>query len=61
MFGSDYPTLAGTGIRGYLHVMDQAEAHAVALEHLLAGNSSLPTLNLGSSRGLSVLEVVEGF
>ncbi|MEY3930436.1 MAG: UDP-glucose 4-epimerase GalE [Cyanobacteriota bacterium] len=61
VFGSDYPTPDGTGIRDYLHVMDLAEAHAVALEHLLAGDSSLPTLNLGTGRGLSVLEVVEGF
>lgn len=61
IFGNDYPTPDGTGIRDYLHVMDLAEAHAVALEHLLTGSSSLPTLNLGTGRGLSVLEVVEGF
>jgi len=61
IFGNDYPTPDGTGIRDYLHVMDLAEAHAVALQHLLAGSSSLPTLNLGTGRGLSVLEVVEGF
>ena len=61
VFGDDYPTPDGTGIRDYLHVMDLAEAHAVALEHLLAGDGCLPTLNLGTGRGLSVLEVVKGF
>jgi UDP-glucose 4-epimerase len=61
IFGNDYPTPDGTGIRDYLHVMDLAEAHALALKQLLQGNSSLPTLNLGTGRGLSVLEVVEGF
>jgi UDP-glucose 4-epimerase len=61
IFGNDYPTPDGTGIRDYLHVMDLAEAHALALERLLAGNASLPTLNVGTGRGLSVLEVVVAF
>jgi UDP-glucose 4-epimerase len=61
IFGNDYPTPDGTGIRDYLHVMDLAEAHALALERLLDGNASLPTLNLGTGRGLSVLEVVRAF
>ena len=61
IFGTDYPTPDGTGIRDYLHVMDLAEAHALALEQLLNGQGSLPTLNLGTGRGLSVLEVVQGF
>jgi UDP-glucose 4-epimerase len=61
IFGNDYPTRDGTGIRDYLHVMDLAEAHALALERLLAGNVSLPTLNVGTGRGQSVLEVVQAF
>ena len=61
IFGNDYPTPDGTGIRDYLHVMDLAEAHALALERLLAGNVSLPTLNVGTGRGQSVLEVVKAF
>ena len=62
VFGQDYPTPDGTGIRDYLHVMDLAEAHSVALTHLF--HQSVPrllTLNIGTGRGLSVLEVVRGF
>jgi len=61
IFGNDYPTPDGTGIRDYLHVMDLAEAHALALNKLLTQAGSLPTLNLGTGRGLSVLEVLRGF
>ena len=62
VFGDDYPTPDGTGIRDYLHVMDLAEAHAKALVQLMAepGPTSL-TLNLGTGQGLSVLDVVHGF
>ena len=62
IFGQDYPTPDGTGIRDYLHVMDLAEAHGRALEHLLQQpNPYSLTLNIGTGRGLSVLEVVQGF
>ena len=62
IFGQDYPTPDGTGIRDYLHVMDLAEAHGRALEHLLQQpNPYSLTLNIGTGRGLSVLEVVKGF
>ena len=62
VFGSDYPTPDGTGIRDYLHVMDLAEAHVKTVEHLLeAENSTAITLNLGTGQGLSVLAVVKGF
>ena len=62
IFGNDYPTPDGTGIRDYLHVMDLAEAHGMTLDHLLkqAGPTTL-TLNIGTGHGLSVLEVVHGF
>lgn len=62
IFGDDYPTPDGTGIRDYLHVMDLAEAHGITLNHLLQqqGPKAL-TLNIGTGRGLSVLEVVHGF
>ena len=62
VFGQDYPTPDGTGIRDYLHVMDLAEAHGVTLGYLL--NQPAPchcTLNIGTGRGLSVLDVVRGF
>jgi UDP-glucose 4-epimerase len=62
VFGQDYPTPDGTGIRDYLHVMDLAEAHGMALDHLFKRQASEPlTLNIGTGRGLSVLDVVHGF
>ncbi|MBM5799432.1 MAG: UDP-glucose 4-epimerase GalE [Cyanobacteria bacterium K_DeepCast_35m_m2_023] len=61
IFGNDWPTPDGTGIRDYLHVMDLAEAHQLAIEALLQHQRSLPVLNLGTGRGLSVLEIVAAF
>ncbi|WP_413744833.1 UDP-glucose 4-epimerase GalE [Synechococcus sp. MIT S9451] len=62
VFGDDYLTDDGTGIRDYLHVMDLAEAHAAALDHMLQSRAPLNlTLNLGTGKGLSVMNVVHGF
>ena len=62
IFGNDYPTHDGTGIRDYIHVMDLAEAHTVTLDHLLKQPApSILTLNIGTGTGLSVLDVVNGF
>ena len=62
IFGQDYPTPDGTGIRDYLHVMDLAEAHGKALNHLFERQTNDPlTLNIGTGRALSVLEMVRGF
>ena len=62
IFGDDYPTSDGTGIRDYLHVMDLAEAHASAVNYLLQVKAPTNlTLNLGTGKGLSVLDVVSGF
>jgi UDP-glucose 4-epimerase len=58
--GDDYPTPDGTGVRDYVHVMDLAEAHVAALEHLRVPGASL-TLNLGSGAGASVMEVLRAF
>jgi UDP-glucose 4-epimerase len=58
VFGTDYPTSDGTGIRDYIHVTDLARAHSDALRHLRAGGGSL-TLNCGYGHGFSVLEVIE--
>jgi len=57
IFGDDYPTPDGTAVRDYVHVMDLASAHVLALEHLGRGGESL-RLNLGTGRGHSVREVV---
>jgi UDP-glucose 4-epimerase len=58
IFGNDYPTVDGTGVRDYIHVMDLAEGHVAALEKLTAG---VHVYNLGTGRGTSVLELVETF
>ena len=57
VYGADYPTPDGTCIRDYTHVVDLAEAHVKALQHLLAGNPSF-TVNLGTGQGSSVKEVI---
>ena len=57
VFGRDYPTRDGTGERDYIHVVDLAEGHAKALDHLDAGKPSL-TCNLGTGKGSTVLEVL---
>ena len=60
VFGNDYATPDGTGVRDYIHVMDLAEGHVAALRHLLDRPGSL-TVNLGTGRGCSVLEVVAAY
>ncbi|WP_216913575.1 MULTISPECIES: UDP-glucose 4-epimerase GalE [unclassified Synechococcus] len=61
VFGGDWPTPDGTGVRDYLHVMDLAEGHGRALEVLQAEPPQLLTLNLGSGCGHSVLDLVRSF
>ena len=61
VFGGDWPTPDGSGIRDYIHVMDLAEGHRAALDVVLAEPPQLLTLNLGSGQGHSVLEVVAAF
>jgi UDP-glucose 4-epimerase len=60
VFGNDYDTPDGTGVRDYIHVMDLAEAHALALEHILENDAAL-TVNLGTGTGISVLDMVHAF
>lgn len=60
VFGGDWPTVDGTGVRDYIHVMDLAQAHVHALEALDGVQGHLP-LNLGVGRGVSVLELVRAF
>jgi UDP-glucose 4-epimerase len=60
VFGTDYPTPDGTGVRDYIHVQDLAEGHVAALQALLEKGKSF-TVNLGTGRGNSVLEVVSAF
>ncbi|HIE91017.1 MAG: UDP-glucose 4-epimerase GalE [Methylophilaceae bacterium] len=60
VFGNDYPTVDGTGVRDYIHVVDLALGHVAALNKLMQGTGIL-TLNLGAGRGHSVLELVQAF
>ena len=60
VFGNDYPTPDGTGVRDYIHVMDLAEGHLRALEALQT-RTSAHVWNLGTGRGYSVLEMVRAF
>lgn len=57
IFGTDYPTEDGTCIRDYIHVLDLAQAHILALDYLVNGGTS-ETFNLGSSAGFSVREII---
>jgi UDP-glucose 4-epimerase len=60
VFGGDYPTPDGTGIRDYIHVQDLADGHVAAIQTLLAGATSF-TVNLGTGYGYSVLDVIRAF
>jgi UDP-glucose 4-epimerase len=59
VYGSDYDTPDGTGVRDYIHVSDLAAAHLAALERLIAAPDESLTLNCGYGRGFSVLEVLD--
>lgn len=63
VFGDDYPTSDGTCIRDYIHVVDLAKAHVVALQRLLEGKnvSNYEVFNVGTGTGSSVLEVIQSF
>lgn len=69
VFGADYPTPDGTGVRDYIHVVDLAEGHLKALERLARGTAAetgeasgnLVTVNLGTGRGYSVLDMLRAF
>ncbi|MGI6066483.1 MAG: UDP-glucose 4-epimerase GalE [Bacillota bacterium] len=58
VFGNDYPTVDGTGVRDYIHVMDLAEGHVAALDKLTAG---VHIYNLGTGQGTSVLQLLQAF
>ncbi len=60
VFGADYPTPDGTGVRDYIHVVDLAQGHLKALERLTS-SPGVVTYNLGTGRGYSVLEMVRAF
>lgn len=59
VFGNDYPTPDGTGVRDYIHVVDLAKGHVAAIEHI--SNSGVYTYNLGTGKGYSVLDIIHAF
>lgn len=63
VYGNDYPTPDGTAVRDYIHVVDLAKAHVIALQRLLNNKNVSPveTFNLGTGTGSSVLEVIQAF
>lgn len=60
VFGDDYPTVDGTGVRDYIHVVDLAKGHVKAIEKIL-GETGVDAYNLGTGNGYSVLQVVKAF
>jgi UDP-glucose 4-epimerase len=63
VFGDDYDTKDGTAVRDYIHVMDLADAHVLALEHLMgqSGQSYFEAFNLGTGKGYTVMEIIQNF
>jgi len=61
IFGNDWPTIDGTGIRDYIHVLDLSEGHKAALEYLLKNPPQSINCNLGTGIGTSVLELINAF
>jgi UDP-glucose 4-epimerase len=60
VYGNDYPTIDGTGVRDYIHVMDLAEGHLAALAHV-QNHQGWDVFNLGTGRGVSVLEMISSY
>lgn len=63
VFGNDYPTSDGTCVRDYIHVVDLAKAHVIALERLISqkNKNNYETFNVGTGKGSTVLEVIQSF
>ncbi|MBR6688966.1 MAG: UDP-glucose 4-epimerase GalE [Clostridia bacterium] len=61
IYGNDYPTHDGTGVRDYIHVVDLAKGHLKALDRLAKDDTGVFIYNLGSGRGYSVLDIVQAF
>lgn len=61
IFGDDYDTADGTGVRDYIHVMDLAEGHVAALDRLAGPGPGFEVFNLGTGRGVSVREMIAAF
>ena len=60
IFGNDYDTPDGTGVRDYIHISDLADGHLAALDYITR-NSGVDAVNLGTGRGYSIMEMVDAF
>jgi UDP-glucose 4-epimerase len=60
VYGGDYPTVDGTGVRDYIHVMDLAQGHVLSVSRLFNSGASF-TVNLGTGRGYSVLDIIHAY
>jgi UDP-glucose 4-epimerase len=61
IFGNDYNTIDGTCVRDYIHVVDLAKAHVMAVNHILNNTKIKTAYNLGVGKGVSVQEVIDSF
>ena len=61
IFGNDWPTKDGTGVRDYIHIIDIAEGHLNALDYLTKNDPQIKNINLGTGKGTSVLELIKTF
>src|SRR5690606_20648611 len=61
VFGNDYDTVDGTGVRDYIHVVDLAKGHVKALDKIYDSNPGVEVYNMGTGNGYSVLEVIKAF
>lgn len=61
IFGDDYPTVDGTGVRDYIHVVDLARGHVCAVQAMFKSEAGCKIYNLGAGKGTSVLEIVKAF
>ena len=61
VFGNDYDTPDGTGVRDYIHVVDLADGHVKAVKNILEGKKGVQIFNLGTGKGYSVLDIINGF
>lgn len=61
IFGNDYETEDGTGVRDYIHIVDLAKGHLFALKKLSEMDKNYDVVNLGSGKGYSVHQVIKGF
>ena len=61
IYGNNWPTIDGTCIRDFIHVMDLAEAHISALNYLISNDPQIISINIGTGKGTSIMDVIKTF